>query len=883
MTTLQTLSSAVKVATDAATTATGQANIATLARKAIDKANTEVAANAGAVAAAAAVAVAINNRIYPGLYNVDPVERPDGSAIQDGDVCSLVSGVMRVRIEGAWQDWTTASAAAAAADASDASDSAGEAADSATLSSHWATQTGADVTGQPAGSRSAKSWSQDNLTPTGANLGGSAKDWAQSADLPDGVNKSAKGFAADAAAAKAGIDNRIYPGTFAVAPVTRPDGSAIQGGDVYFDANTLAYRWNGAAWVASDINTANLAASTGDSLLGTVRADAGAVAQTQQDINREVVRITAFLTPQQRTAMRTNNWAGVDITAFTAAVQAAIYAAQFKELVIPTPAWLKVNRPLVWREYTTIRGQGLPAKDLGVNIYPDLSVDWHTLYPDQGVLTADKYLFGDPNYPAITAGFWTGVGKNLHLRPDLDAANYAAFRSRVPDYGIVIWCPNESVLMEHVQALNFQKANWMCGGTSSVPTFLHCVGMSAGNGQNTTFGDAVTRPAAPFGAAVTVYFDVGNDTTLTLEAATNTDLDTLAPGDSLTINGTAYNVAALATATTAINERTVIGGVVTTARFYRRVTLGAAANFNGRIFPAGISFRNHPKLTFAPGVAAALGGRGNGGSARLFGFSGDSNSALIYCSGGQSLVIVGPKSEGNNSLLHWSGSNLGGGRGHAEISGYRADGFGTFDSGLIRITGKARPSIVAGTGQVVGYSLIMNDQTLTGGAEQLTTASLYGQGFLCYCRDGSEIASFGSIRTNGLIIGDGNTNVPIADWIDGSDTTRRMRWACSNTTEAYRFSVGAANNNVLTVGSSTGSNTYLWAYNGAATEKLLRLYNVSGAAAVMIGQNAAQRVSFFGASPVTQQASAPAATDAASTQTLANALRTALLNLGLIA
>ena len=50
-----------------------------------------------------------------------------------------------------------------------------------------------------------------------------------------------------------------------------------------------------------------------------------------------------------------------------------------------------------------------------------------------------------------------------------------------------------------------------------------------------------------------------------------------------------------------------------------------------------------------------------------------------------------------------------------------------------------------------------------------------------------------------------------------------------------------------------------------------------------LGQSATDKISFFNATPVVQQASAAAGTDAGTTATLANALRTALLNLGLIA
>jgi hypothetical protein len=47
---------------------------------------------------------------------------------------------------------------------------------------NWAQQSGADVTGAAANSRSAKSWSQD--ANTGSTLGGSAKDWAQNTTVP---------------------------------------------------------------------------------------------------------------------------------------------------------------------------------------------------------------------------------------------------------------------------------------------------------------------------------------------------------------------------------------------------------------------------------------------------------------------------------------------------------------------------------------------------------------------------------------------------------------------------------------------------------------------------------------------------------------------------
>ena len=51
----------------------------------------------------------------------------------------------------------------------------------------------------------------------------------------------------------------------------------------------------------------------------------------------------------------------------------------------------------------------------------------------------------------------------------------------------------------------------------------------------------------------------------------------------------------------------------------------------------------------------------------------------------------------------------------------------------------------------------------------------------------------------------------------------------------------------------------------------------------VLGQSASDKISVYGATPVVQAATVAAGTDAATTQTLANAIRTALINLGVIA
>ncbi len=50
----------------------------------------------------------------------------------------------------------------------------------------------------------------------------------------------------------------------------------------------------------------------------------------------------------------------------------------------------------------------------------------------------------------------------------------------------------------------------------------------------------------------------------------------------------------------------------------------------------------------------------------------------------------------------------------------------------------------------------------------------------------------------------------------------------------------------------------------------------------VLGQGTADKISFHGYTTVVQQTGAAAGTDAATTQTLANALRTAFVNYGLI-
>lgn len=61
----------------------------------------------------------------------------------------------------------------------------------------------------------------------------------------------------------------IYGGVYVADPTTRPDGSAMQVGDEYFNAlDNVTRRWNGAAWLVSYLDTALLAGTGGAANVG---------------------------------------------------------------------------------------------------------------------------------------------------------------------------------------------------------------------------------------------------------------------------------------------------------------------------------------------------------------------------------------------------------------------------------------------------------------------------------------------------------------------------------------------------------------------------------------------------------------------------------------
>lgn len=112
--------------------------------------------------------------------------------------------------------------------------------------------------------------------------------------VPDADVESAAASAASALASLNDFKGRWY-GPLAADPALDPLGAAIGTGDAYFNtATNLLMIYNGATWQASDINTADLAASSGSTLVGFLQSGTGAVSRTAQAKMRETVSVTDF-------------------------------------------------------------------------------------------------------------------------------------------------------------------------------------------------------------------------------------------------------------------------------------------------------------------------------------------------------------------------------------------------------------------------------------------------------------------------------------------------------------------------------------------------------------------------------------------------------------
>lgn len=116
-----------------------------------------------------------------------------------------------------------------------------------------------------------------------------------------------------------------YYGAFATAPTQRPDTTARQAGDRYFDTVAIAEKtWNGSAWYIPNIDSAGLALPGGAGLVGYLPAGTGSVPTTVQDELRNHVSVKQF------------GAKGDGATDDRAAIQAALDTG--KAVYFPTPS-----------------------------------------------------------------------------------------------------------------------------------------------------------------------------------------------------------------------------------------------------------------------------------------------------------------------------------------------------------------------------------------------------------------------------------------------------------------------------------------------------------------------------------------------------------------
>jgi len=178
---------------------------------------------------------------------------------------------------------------------------------------------------------------------------------AQLADAESDLNV----YRADAAASAAqalGYLNTIRTtsyGAYAADPVWDPLGNPPNVGDEYFNTTAnLLKRWNGTTWQASDINTANLAAYSGSSLIGydtgTVQdvldavtgpngaasvgytpAGTGAVATTANEKLSEFVSVTDYMNVFEKADSLSEN----PVLDHTAAIQKALDTNNFVDFL----------------------------------------------------------------------------------------------------------------------------------------------------------------------------------------------------------------------------------------------------------------------------------------------------------------------------------------------------------------------------------------------------------------------------------------------------------------------------------------------------------------------------------------------------------------------
>lgn len=297
----------------------------------------------------------------------------------------------------------------------------------------------------------------------------------------------------------------------------------------------------------------------------------------------------------------------------------------------------------------------------------------------------------------------------------------------------------------------------------------------------------------------------------------------------------------------------------------------------------GLKMSDHPDPNFAPGISSADGGRGNGGSIRLVGFSGDQNAlGHIFADGSQIVELIGLKSEYNNPCVVIDGTGADVDRQRWMITGFRSEHGTTAPSrSFFKIQGSAKPQVFIGSGSAYN-SINMIEDAVVG----TNVASTGDQGHFVFY-DPYQVSDY-TVRTTRF-------GPNVRQYGGPLDLASEYRLTAQNlSTSAYSLALRASfsGTNTFQMIINANNNRYVFlninnananggiqfnGWDGVST--MVPLITFDGARGISIGMSAgSDKLGFLGAAPITK----PSVTGSRAGNAALASLLTKLATLGLI-